>query len=72
MNSLLGNLSTKIFHANNDYVTNEWAANTIGRTFQSMTSVGVGDAAGININKALNYQVEPQMIYTSEKWWGNE
>ncbi|MEM6806050.1 MAG: TraM recognition domain-containing protein [Bacteroidota bacterium] len=60
VNSLLGNLSTKIFHANNDYVTNEWAANTIGRTFQNMTSVGSGENANVNISKALNYQVEPE------------
>lgn len=62
VNSLLGNLATKIFHANNDYVTNEWAANTIGRTFRSTTSVGVGDTAGVNISKALNYQIEPQQF----------
>lgn len=60
VNSLLGNLATKIFHANNDYVTNEWAANTIGRTFQTMSSIGVGEAMDVNLNKALNYQVEPQ------------
>jgi len=31
VDSLLGNLSTKIFHANNDAVTNEWASNVIGK-----------------------------------------
>lgn len=30
VNSLLGNLSTKIFHCNNDSVTNEWASKVIG------------------------------------------
>ena len=30
VDSLLGNLSTKIFHCNNDSVTNEWAAKVIG------------------------------------------
>ena len=33
--SLLGNLSTKIYHANNDSVTNEWAAKTIGKAFRN-------------------------------------
>lgn len=31
VDSLLGNLSTKIFHANNDAVTNEWASKAIGQ-----------------------------------------
>ena len=60
VNSLLGNLSTKIFHANNDYVTNEWAANTIGKTFQSKTSVSVGKYDSTSISEALHYQIEPQ------------
>ena len=33
VDSLLGNLSTKIFHANNDAVTNEWASNVIGKDY---------------------------------------
>ena len=32
--SLFANLNTKIYHANSDPVTNEWASNTIGRTRQ--------------------------------------
>lgn len=34
VDSLLGNLSTKIFHSNNDTVTNEWASNSIGKYFR--------------------------------------
>ncbi|MEL7223258.1 MAG: TraM recognition domain-containing protein, partial [Bacteroidota bacterium] len=60
VNSLLGNLATKIFHANNDYVTNEWAANTIGKTFQSRTSSSVGKYDSVSVSESLNYQVEPQ------------
>jgi hypothetical protein len=60
VNSLLGNLATKIFHANNDHVTNEWAANTIGKTFQSRTTSSVGKYDSVSISEALNYQVEPQ------------
>lgn len=39
-NSLLGNLSTKIFHANADPVTNDWSAKLFGEdwTLQSSTS----------------------------------
>jgi len=60
VNSLLGNLSTKIFHTNNDYVTNEWAANTIGKTFQAKTSSSVGKYDSVTVSESLQYQVEPQ------------
>jgi len=50
--SLLANLNTKIFHANGDPVTNEWAASLIGRSRQffasgnhSYSSDGLADAA---------------------------
>jgi len=36
VDSLLGNLSTKIFHANNDAVTNEWASNVIGKALRPL------------------------------------
>ncbi|MEO1263608.1 MAG: TraM recognition domain-containing protein [Bacteroidota bacterium] len=61
VNSLLGNLSTKIFHANNDYVTNEWAAKTIGQTRQPEMSMNMGDERhSTTMKKALQNQVEPQ------------
>lgn len=34
--SLLGNLGTKIFHSNNDSVTNEWGSKIIGNDFMPM------------------------------------
>jgi hypothetical protein len=37
--SMLGNLNTRIFHANGDSVTNEWAASMIGRSRQYMVNV---------------------------------
>jgi hypothetical protein len=40
VNSLLGNLSTKVFHANNDAVTNEWASNVIGKGVVNLKSEG--------------------------------
>ena len=58
--SLLGNLGTKIFHANNDSVTNQWAANTIGKTFQSKTTSNVGDKESVSVTEVLNHQIEPQ------------
>jgi hypothetical protein len=38
VNSLFGNLNTRIFHANGDFNTNEWMAKTIGRTRQLVAS----------------------------------
>ena len=32
--SLLGNLRTKIFHANEDYATNQWASDLLGKTLE--------------------------------------
>lgn len=60
--SLLGNLGTKIFHANNDAVTNEWAANTIGKTFQNITGISIGKSQNTNLNQQLHYQVEPRQF----------
>jgi len=36
--SLFANLNTKVFHANGDPVTNEWAASLIGRSRQFLTN----------------------------------
>ena len=40
VNSLLGNLATKIFHANSDSATNEYASRIIGKEIINMKSVG--------------------------------
>lgn len=71
VNSLLGNLSTKIFHGNNDYVTNEWAANTIGKKFMNVSSITVGGHQSSGLNQQLHYQVEP-VEFTTLKSGGNE
>ena len=74
VNSLLGNLATKIFHTNNDYVTNNWAADTIGKTFQSQYSTNMNMEAvngSTNLSKSLQYQIEPQQ-FTILKGGGEE
>lgn len=43
--SLFGNLNTKIFHANTDPVTNDWAASLIGRTRQYMANASSSQSA---------------------------
>jgi hypothetical protein len=40
VDSLLGNLSTKIFHGNNDSVTNDWASRVIGQDLIAVESGG--------------------------------
>lgn len=58
--SLLGNLSTKIFHANNDTVTNEWAAKTIGKAFRNIESMNIGNTDSLGIAQLFHWQVEPR------------
>ncbi|RYE43697.1 MAG: hypothetical protein EOP48_22820 [Sphingobacteriales bacterium] len=41
VNSLMGNLSTKIFHANSDAETNEYASKLIGEDVRILTNMGM-------------------------------
>lgn len=61
VDALLGNLSIKFYHANQDPVTNELAARTIGKQFRKMISYGMNSHSGSNsgLNEQLHYQVEP-------------
>lgn len=43
VDSLLANLSTKIFHGNNDAVTNEWASRTLGKAFRLVRGFSAGE-----------------------------
>lgn len=71
VDSLLGNLSTKIFHANNDYVTNDWAAKTIGQAYKNISSLNNigGQQATSGLQQSFNWQVEPR-IFTQLKSGG--
>jgi hypothetical protein len=79
--SLLGNVVTKIFHANGDAVTNEWAANMIGRSRQffvnasstrqtdlasALFGVGGGQSTG-GVSEVMEYEVSPQRFTTLRK-----
>lgn len=64
VDALLGNLSTKIFHANQDHVTNRWAAETIGKVFKTKTTVNAGSQPSTSFADALEYQIEPQEFTT--------
>jgi hypothetical protein len=65
--SLMGNLSTKIFHANGDPTTNQWAADIFSRSWQTRSSSGFtedkerkGGSHNIGYSDALEYDVLPQ------------
>jgi hypothetical protein len=66
--AFVGNLQTKIFHANGDPTTNNWAADSIGRTRQMQYYAGLSEsvakAAGANQSaggsQVIEYLVQPQ------------
>lgn len=64
--SLLGNLGTKIFHSNNDAVTNEWASRVVGSDLIQMTSTTENRKRMAvfvdNISKGMNFQYLPQIL----------
>jgi hypothetical protein len=79
--SFLGNLQTKIFHANGDSVTNAWAAELLAKTWQYRKSVNNSvskdsshffpEVTGIqeshSLSESLEYQVLPHMFTTLRK-----
>lgn len=60
VDSLLGNLTTKIFHANNDHVTNQWAAETIGKAYRNISSINTGEKQSAGLSQQFHWQVEPR------------
>ncbi len=57
VDSLLGNLATKIFHNNNDHVTNEWASNTIEKDYRNVQTTS---DTKVSISKEYQYQFLPK------------
>lgn len=63
--SLMGNLSTKIFHANGDPMTNNWAADLFAKSWQFRGSTSVGTARENTVSKnyassdSLDFEVQP-------------
>jgi hypothetical protein len=66
--AFIGNLQTKIFHANGDPTTNNWAADSIGRTRQMQYYGGMSETvarqSGLNQSaggsQVVEYLVQPQ------------
>lgn len=60
--SVLGNLSTKIFHAQNDYITNKWASDTIAEDWHMVSNFQSGagqQGASSGAGEQLVHQVRP-------------
>lgn len=56
-NSLLGNAATKIFHANTDVTTNEYASQVIGQQWMQMMSTSTkrdGQLSGSTVSKQIH------------------
>ncbi|MFN8301949.1 MAG: TraM recognition domain-containing protein [Saprospiraceae bacterium] len=65
VDSLLGNLSTKVFHCQNCSVTNEWASKTIGHNMMAVEGGTYNRAmftAGSSRGESYNMQLLPQVL----------
>jgi hypothetical protein len=77
--SLLGNMGTKIFHANSDRETNRLAAELVGRRLQSLRSFGsgaslslggqpsVGSSANRGRSEHMDLEIQPMELSTLRK-----
>lgn len=70
VDSLLGNFGTKIFHANNDAVHNEWASKVIGQAFRNVKNVSIGQNSRTGFSELFHWLVEPRE-FTSLKSGGD-
>lgn len=59
--SLLGNLNTKVFHANDDFATNNWASKAIGKEITQMRTGGstIGGQVNNNFNMGFSESLLP-------------
>jgi hypothetical protein len=72
VDSLMGNLQTKIWHANSDPMTNENAADTIGKSWHIRQTSGESFGANsFNVsagkNESFDYDVPPQSFTKLKK-----
>lgn len=71
VDSLLANFMTKIFCANADSLTNDWASKLIAMSWQmksgASTNIGQNSSMGSNLSQQLAYQVLPAEFNTLTK-----
>ncbi len=72
-NALLGNFQTKVFHANGDHATNQYAADLIAQAWTTTASVNSntqnkGDSShGSGLSESVQYKVLPSEFTTLRK-----
>ena len=59
--SLLGNLTTKIFHANGDPATNDWAQRLFANDIKTRQAISEQDFS-MNITRSLSPTMEPVVL----------
>ena len=77
--ALLGNMGTKIFHANSDRETNQLAADLVGKRLQSLRSFGAGSSLSLGSQASfgssssrgrsenMDYEIQPTEFSTLRK-----
>lgn len=71
--SLLGNLQTKIFHAQGDPATNEYAERLFAKEIQTLRSSGITSDSVVSRNTQESYQpVVPANVFTTLRKGGPE
>jgi hypothetical protein len=77
--SFLGNMGTKIFHANSDRETNQFAADLVGKRLQPLRNFGAGSSlslgcqqsVGSSLNRgrseSMDYEIQPMEFSTLRK-----
>ncbi len=77
--ALLGNMGTRIFHANSDRETNQLAADLVGKRIQSLRSSGtgaslslggqasVGSSSSRGRSESMDYEIQPMEFSTLSK-----
>lgn len=62
VNALLGLTNTRFYHANNCTITNEFGANSIGKSFLNLSSVNIGrqNDSSAGTSQALHHLIEPR------------
>jgi hypothetical protein len=77
--ALLGNMGTKVFHANSDRETNQFAADLVGRRLHFLRSAGFGSSIGLGgqqgagssmsrgRSESMDYEIQPMELSSLRK-----
>jgi hypothetical protein len=77
--SLLGNMGTKVFHANSDRDTNQMGAELVGKRLQTLRSFGLGSSVSLGgsasvgsssnrgRSESMDYEIQPMEFSTLRK-----